>query len=70
MALVEDVAKGDVHAALGRKAHAGLLADLVKVSAVIEKELGDAVVVGDEEVWMSGAAQIRGSGSKRPASDS
>ena len=38
-ALVEDVAEGDVHAALGREADTRLFACLVKVPVVVEIEL-------------------------------
>ena len=66
-ALIENVAKGGVHAALGREAHARLLPDFVKSLAVVEVELGHAVVVGDKQIRMAGAAQVRGRGGQCPA---
>ena len=66
-ALVEDVAKGGVHSALGREAHAGLFAHFMKALAVIEIELGNSVVVGDKQIGMPGAAQVRGRRGQRPA---
>src|SRR5439155_16374606 len=64
---IQDVAERDVHPAFRREAHAGLLAGFAEAIAVVQVELGDAVVVGDEEVGATGFAQIRRGRSKRPA---
>ena len=45
-----------------------LLADLAKLlAALVDVELRDAVVVGDEEIGIAGAAQVGGDGGQRPA---
>ena len=67
LALVEDVADRDVHAAFGGEADAAGFACLVEALAVVEVELGNAVVVGDEEVGVAGAAEVGGGGGERPA---
>ena len=67
LALVQDVAHRRVHPALGRVADAGLAPDFAKVPALVDEELRHAVVVGDEEVRVAGAAQVRGDGGQRPA---
>src|SRR5439155_22424089 len=59
-------AKGHIHPALRRKADTGLLADVTESSPVVEVELGYAIVVGDEEIRMTGAAQVRRGGRQRP----
>ncbi len=66
-ALIEDIAEGHVHAAFRSEAHAGLFACFMEALAVVQIKLGHAVVVGDEQVGMAGAAQIRCGGCKRPA---
>src|SRR5438045_2919992 len=64
---IENVAKGDVHPALRRESDAGLLAGFAESPTFVQVELGDAVVVGNEEIGTTGAAQVRGGRSKRPA---
>src|SRR5580698_3348639 len=67
LSLIEDVAEGNIHPALGRKAHSSFFAAFVKVSTVIEIKLRDAVVIRDEEIGMSGTAQIGRGAGQRPA---
>jgi hypothetical protein len=53
---------------LGVGADARLLPCLAKAAAAfVEEELGDAVIVGDEEVGVAGAAQVSCDGGKGPA---
>ena len=66
-ALVEHVADRRVHAALRRVADAGFAADLAELPALVDEQLRDAVVVGDEEVGIAGAAQVGGDRGQRPA---
>ena len=67
LALIENIAEGDVHAALGREADAGLLAHFVEPLAVVKVKFRNAVIVGDKQVGMPGAAQVCGRSGQRPA---
>ena len=66
-ALVQDVADRRVHAALGRVADAGLAADLAEPAALVDEQLGHAVVVRDEQIGIAGAAQVGGHDRECPA---
>jgi hypothetical protein len=48
LALIQNIAEADVHPALRRKPDSGLLTYCTKLLAVIEIELRDTVIVGDE----------------------
>src|SRR5689334_8990770 len=65
--LVENVAHRRTHPALRREAHSGLVADFVKLSAIVEIQLRDPVVVGDEKIGMTVSAQVRNRCRERPA---
>ena len=67
-AVVEDVAERRVHAALRRAADAAVAPDLDEpLAALIDVELGDAVVVGEEQVREARAREIRRGRGQRPA---
>ena len=52
---------------LGAKPTPVCLPDFVKLLAVVEIQLRHAVIVGDEQIGMPGAAQIGRRGRQRPA---
>ena len=64
LALIENVTDRRVHPTLGRKTNARLFADFAETyAAVVEIQLRDAVIVGNEQVWIAAPAQIsRGRG--------
>src|SRR6185295_11715595 len=65
---VQNVACRRVHTALGRRSHAGGLTNLAKsLSAIIEEEFRNSVVVRDEKIGIAGAPQVRREASQRPA---
>ena len=53
LALIENVTDRSVHATLGRKTHTRLFADFAETCAtLVEIQLRDAVIVGNEQVWI------------------
>src|SRR5262249_49750523 len=66
-AAVENVAEASVHAALGRLADADLAADFLEGAVVaVGVELGDAVIVGEYEIGVTGAAEVGGDDAESP----
>src|SRR6185436_4460711 len=55
--LIEDVADGRTHAALRGETNASLFPCFAKVLAVVEVQLGDAVVVRDEKILIADPSQ-------------
>ncbi len=57
LALIENVTDRSVHPTFGSKTNPRFFTHLAKPSAAfVEIQLGDAVIVGNEQVWVAGAA--------------
>src|SRR5207244_495877 len=67
-ARVVDIAEADAHAALGPIADLRWLAEIDELlAAVVGVELVDAVIDGQDEIGITGAAQVGGRGGEDPA---
>src|SRR4030095_3477293 len=64
---IEDISNRGIHSTLWRVANAGLFPDFPELLPIIvEIELGDTVIVGNEQVRIAGATEVGGHGCERP----